>query len=274
MPKEKFLVMVTNDDGVQSPGIIALADAIARFSKVKVIGPESPQSAAGMSLTFHKPLRVNKLIVGKHGYFAVSGSPADSVMVGVHKFLPRRPDVVVSGINIGDNITIQDILASGTIAAALQAALLGIPAIAFSMDVPEERTFLLGTEYPEFQSAARVAAQITREVLLGGLPKGVDLLNVNFPWEMNPNTGVKITTVERRKYKDYVIERKDPRGRPYFWLWGARLGQVGVNSDAYAIQKEHAISISPISLNFSSPANEAMRGLGERISWRIRRNAD
>lgn len=270
MPKEKFLVMVTNDDGVQSPGIIALADAIAKFSKLRVIGPESPQSAAGMSLTFHKPLRVNKLIVGKHSYFAVSGSPADSVMVGVNKILSRRPDVVVSGINIGDNITIQDILASGTIAAALQAALLGIPAIAFSMDVPEEKTFLLGSQYPEFQFAAKVAAGITLEVLREGLPPGVDLLNVNFPWGMDAKTDVKITTVERRKYKDYVIERKDPRGHPYFWLWGARLAQVEVNSDAYAIQKEHAISVSPIGLNFSPARDKAVRALGDRIRLRVK----
>src|SRR5438105_12034820 len=136
--KQQPLVMVTNDDGVQSPGIIALAEALSDFARVVIVGPEGPQSAAGMSLTFHKPLRVNTVTVGKWACHAISGSPADSIMVGINKILPSRPDLVVSGINLGDNVTIQDIFASGTIAAALEAAVMGLPSIAFSMEISDK----------------------------------------------------------------------------------------------------------------------------------------
>src|SRR5580658_8780292 len=149
------LVMVTNDDGVSSPGIVALADALEKDVKVAVVAPEGQQSAAGMSLTFHRPLRVDKVVIHKRDCHAVSGSPADSVMVGVNKMLPRRPDMVVSGINIGENLTIQDILASGTVAAAMEAALLGIPSIAFSMEVPTNRRFSHGQKDARFDLPAR-----------------------------------------------------------------------------------------------------------------------
>ena len=155
---EDRLIMVTNDDGVTSPGITALADAASSLGSVMVVGPEGEQSAAGMSLTFNRPLRVTKVRVGRRVCYAVSGSPADSSMIGIHNLLPRRPDAVVSGINLGENLTIQDIFASGTVAAALSAALLGIPAIAFSMEIPPKRTIMHGKKDPHFSIPARIAA--------------------------------------------------------------------------------------------------------------------
>jgi 5'-nucleotidase len=266
---KKPLVMVTNDDGVYSPGIIALTDALIPHASVWVVGPEGAQSAAGMSLTFHKPLRVNKVVVHGRPFFAVSGSPADCVMVGVNRTLPTRPRLVVSGINIGDNLTIQDIFASGTVAAALEAALIGIPSIAFSMEVPEKKLFLQGTRHPSFNLPAKIAAEISLEVLEHGLPAGVDLLNVNFPWGTNPSTKIKMTTIEARQYKDYVLERKDPRGQPYYWLWGSRLPTFRPDSDVYAVKKERAISVSPLSLNFTPTDPREMKHIGESISDRI-----
>src|SRR5579863_7775556 len=169
--------MVSNDDGVTSPGITALADAVSELGSVMIIAPEGEQSAAGMSLTFHRPLRVTKVRVGKRVCYAVSGSPADSTMIGLHSILPRRTDAVVSGINLGENLTIQDIFASGTVAAALSAALLGIPAIAFSMEVPQNRVLIHGRKDPHFAIPARIAAEILREVLERGMPRGADMLN-------------------------------------------------------------------------------------------------
>jgi 5'/3'-nucleotidase len=259
------IVMVTNDDGVQSPGIIALAEAVSDFARAVIVGPEGPQSAAGMSLTFHKPLRVNSVMVGKWTCYAISGSPADSIMVGINKILPSRPDLVVSGINLGDNVTIQDIFASGTIAAALEASVMGIPSIAFSMEITDKEA-LSGVGVERFSEAAKVAGRIAREVLVHGLPKGVDLLNVNFPSAVNPETPIRITTLERRKYKDYVIERKDPRGRPYFWLWGARLPEFDKNSDVFALQKEKAISVTPLRLDFTPAPSAAVERFGRRLS--------
>lgn len=265
----KPLVMVTNDDGVFSPGIVALSDSISPRVNVAVIAPEGQQSAAGMSLTFHRPLRVEKVLVHGRVCHAVSGSPADSVMVGVNKMLPRRPDMLVSGINIGENLTIQDILASGTVAAAMEAALLGIPSIAFSMEVHPTSRFSHGQKDSRFDLPARVAAEITFEVLENGLPEGVSLLNVNFPWNTVEGTRVKLTSIEVRKYRDYVIERKDPRGRPYYWVWGARLPTFQKDSDVYAVHKEDAISISPLSLDLTPTVAKEVRQFGGRLEERI-----
>jgi 5'-nucleotidase len=271
MPKKssKPLVMVTNDDGVFSPGIVALADALASHANVTVIAPEGQQSAAGMSLTFHRPLRVEKVLVHGRACYAVSGSPADSVMVGVNKMLPRHPDMVVSGINMGENLTIQDILASGTAAAAMEAALLGIPSIAFSMEVPSNKRFSHGLKDSRFDLPALVAAQITLEVLEHGLPNAVNLLNVNFPWNTQRGTKVKLTSIEVRKYRDYVIERKDPRGRPYYWVWGARLPTFKKDSDVYAVHQLGAISISPLSLDLTPTVAREVKLFGGRLKERI-----
>jgi len=261
--------MVTNDDGVFSPGIVALSEALSKLANVSVIAPEGQQSAAGMSLTFHRPLRVEKVLVHGRVCHAVSGSPADSVMVGVNKMLPRRPDLLASGINIGENLTIQDILASGTVAAAMEAALLGIPSIAFSMEVPASSRFSHGQKDVRFDIPALAAAEIVAEVLDAGLPKGVSLLNVNFPWNTRPGTEVKLTSIEVRKYRDYVIERKDPRGRPYYWVWGARLPAFEKESDVYAVHKEDAISISPLSLDLTPSVAKEVRRFGGRLKERI-----
>ncbi|HEV2390266.1 MAG TPA: 5'/3'-nucleotidase SurE [Nitrososphaerales archaeon] len=268
---EDNLIMVTNDDGVTSPGITALADAVSELGSVMIIAPEGEQSAAGMSLTFHRPLRVNKVRVGKRICYAISGSPADSTMIGVHSILPRRPDAVVSGINKGENLTIQDIFASGTVAAALSAALLGIPAIAFSMEIPQNRTIVHGRKDSNFAIPARIAAEILGEVLERGMPKGADMLNVNFPWGTNWETRVKTTSLEARKWRDSVLERQDPRGRPYYWLWGSRMPNFRRDSDAFAVHKQRAISISPLSLDFTPKSTSEIRNFESKISARLRR---
>ncbi len=268
---EDNLIMVTNDDGVTSPGITALADAVSELGSVMIIAPEGEQSAAGMSLTFHRPLRVTKVRVGKRVAYAISGSPADSTMIGIHSILPRRPDAVVSGINKGENLTIQDIFASGTVAAALSAALLGIPAIAFSMEIPQGRTIVHGRKDPNFAIPARIAAEILKEVLEHGLPRGADMLNVNFPWGTNWGTRVKITSLEARKWRDSVLEREDPRGRPYYWLWGSRMPNFRRDSDAFAVHKLRAISISPLTLDFTPKSTPELKNFESKIASRLRK---
>jgi len=262
------LVLVTNDDGVTSPGVTALADAAELVARVMIVAPDGERSAAGMSLTFHKPLRVKEVRVGGRLCRAVSGSPADSTMIAIHNFLPRKPDAVISGINIGENLTVQDIFASGTVAAALQGALLGVPAIAFSMEVPEDK-YDGGTTVSDFRSAATAAAAILAEVLERGLPKGVDLLNVNFPWKMDSKTPVKITTPGARKYKDYVLTRRDPRGRPYYWLGGTRYPAYRTDTDIFAVHKERAVSISPLSVALEPRNSEETRKFSAGLTTRI-----
>jgi 5'-nucleotidase len=178
---------------------------------------------------------------------------------------------VVSGINKGENLTIQDIFASGTVAAALSAALLGIPAVAFSMEIPQNKTIVHGRKDPNFAIPARIAAEILREVLEHGLPRGADMLNVNFPWGTSWATRVKITSLEARKWRDSVLEREDPRGRPYYWLWGSRMPNFRRDSDAFAVHKLKAISISPLSLDFTPKSTAEIRNFESKIASRLKK---
>jgi 5'/3'-nucleotidase len=269
LPRNRKQVMVTNDDSVQSDGIVALARAVARKADVRIVAPEQPQSATALSLTFHKPLRVTKVRRAEFDAYAVSGSPGDCVMIGVNKLLPRRPDLVISGINIGDNNTLQDILASGTVAAALESAITGIPAIAFSMEVGEDAMFALEYNQPDFSKAAEVAAAIVGDVLDHGMPQGTAILNVNFPMNVDTKTEIALTEIGRRKYTDKVLVRKDPKGRAYYWLFGERLSHFPPKSDAEAVLIQKKVSISPMLLNVSGPVTEALEQLRERVSGKL-----
>jgi 5'-nucleotidase len=266
----KKLVMVTNDDSVQSNGIIELARAVSKHAEVIIVAPEQPQSATALSLTFHKPLRVAKVRREKFECYAVSGSPGDCVMIGVNKILPRRPDLVVSGINIGDNNTFQDILASGTVAAALESAITGIPALAFSMEVRGESMFALEYDQPDFTNAAAIAGEVVGDVLENGMPQGAEILNVNFPEGVEPSTPIILTQVGRRKYTDKVIVRRDPRGRAYYWLFGERLSHFPTNTDADAVLVKRRVSISPMVLNMSGPISSDLEKLRDRVQTKLK----
>ena len=271
MSENRKLVMVTNDDSVQSNGIVDLARAASKYADAIIVAPEQPQSATALSMTFHKPLRVTRVRRDKFECYAVSGSPGDCVMVGVNKVLPRRPDLVVSGINIGDNDTYQDILASGTVAAAIEAALTGVPALAFSMEVSGESMFALEYDQPNFAGAAAIAGEIIRDVLEFGMPEGAENLNVNFPLEVQPTTPIKLTEVGKRKYTDKVIVRRDPRGRAYYWLFGERLGSFPERTDAAAVIVNRHVSITPIVLRMSGPISKDLSMLRERVEQRLRK---
>ncbi|MDE1853693.1 MAG: 5'/3'-nucleotidase SurE [Thaumarchaeota archaeon] len=265
MSAGRKLVMVTNDDSVQSNGIVALARAAARHAEAIIVAPEQPQSATALSLTFHKPLRVAKVRREELECYAVSGTPGDCVMIGVNKVLPRKPDLVVSGINIGDNNTFQDIFASGTVAAALESAISGIPAIAFSMEVSGESLFALEYDQPDFTNAGIIAGEIIGDVLENGMPRGAEILNVNFPSNVEPTTPIMLTEVGRRKYTDKVIVRRDPRGRAYYWLFGERLSRFPANTDAEAIVVKRSVSITPLVLGMSGSISKELEGMRQRV---------
>ncbi len=271
MSESRKLVLVTNDDSVQSNGIVELARAASRHADAIIVAPEQPQSATALSLTFHKPIRVNRVRRDGFECYAVSGSPGDCVMVGVNKVLPRRPDLVVSGINIGDNNTFQDVLASGTVAAALEGAITGIPSIAFSMEVSGESMFALEYDQPDFKNAGVIAGEIIRDVLDNGMPEGAEVLNVNFPRGVQQSTPIKITEVGRRKYTDKVLVRRDPRGRPYYWLFGERLTSFPERTDAEAVLVKKQVSITPMVLKMSGPPSKELSMLRERVERRLQR---
>lgn len=253
------LALVSNDDGPQSPGLRALLRSLkARLDGVVFVVPEGPRSASSMSLTFHKPVRVwRDEIDGVEG-FIVSGSPADAVLVGSLRILHERPCVAVSGINIGDNTGLQDIFTSGTVAAAIQAALLNINSVAFSMEIDEEYLFDPARATGDFESSAPYAALIAEWICEKGLPHDVHLLNVNFPSEIRRPAKVLITRPAPYKYENYVMERLDPRGRPYYWVWGNRLDRYEPGTDAKAVFEDRAISITPLDIDLSPRADAGM----------------
>lgn len=250
-------VLLTNDDGVHSAPFRAFWISLleAKIGRVIAVVPEHEMSAAGKGLTLNKPLRIRKLPVkvGGFGYrevYTVSGTPGDTVTVALRFIMNSTPELVVSGINIGDNITLDNIFTSGTIAAALQATLMGIRSAAFSVEVPGGQ---LSRPVERFMLQARIAAKITEWILRRGLPEGVDLLNVNFPYRISADTPIRITKLGRVKYENYVLERMDTRGDPYYWLGGnpVPVSEKDRGTDLYALTVERAISITPISLDLS-----------------------
>lgn len=246
---------MTNDDGVMSPGLWALRRALSDLGETVIVAPDGPRSATSMSLTFHKPLRISRVSVEQVEAFSVSGNPADCVSLGINQILKgRRPSIVVSGINAGDNTSLQVVVTSGTVAAAIQASIMGVPAVAFSA-VAANGEYRSVEEYEtKLKKGLDVAKRIVKRIASRGLPRGVDFLNVNFPSHVAEQTLTRITRLARRRYDDFVVKRLDPRRRPYYWQTGSflRNEEYVRDTDVYAVHAEHAISITPMSLDMSA----------------------
>ncbi len=233
-------IMVTNDDGINAPGILALAAAMRELGEVTVVAPDRERSAAGHSLTLHSPLRIFEL---RDGFYAVDGTPTDCVNMGIHNMLPFRPELIVSGINHGANLG-GDITYSGTVAAAMEATLMGIPAIAVSLATYDRNG--------HFDAAAQVAVRVARQVIANGLPADT-LLNVNVPdcplEQMNP---LLVTRQGKRSFVGKVIDKTDPRGRKYYWIG---CDEPDFNdyegTDIHAINRKH-ISVTPLHLDLTN----------------------
>jgi 5'-nucleotidase len=261
---KKQTVLVSNDDGPASPGVQALISALSSFSHVIPVIPEGPRSGTSMSLTFHKPLRIREIVISNTKGFAVSGSPADAVMVALYRILKERPSAMASGINIGDNTGLQDIFASGTVQAAIQSAFLGIPSVAFSLEINEGAIFSPSEAIGNFGAAAKHAARIMQWVSRNGLPKGIDILNVNFPAGVSDKTKVQFTRLAPKKYENYVVQRMDPRGKPYYWVWGHRAEKYAEGTDAKAVLNDSKISITPLRVDMSV-SSSGLSGLAEYL---------
>ena len=226
-------ILVTNDDGINAPGMNALEEGLAALGEVIVVAPDSEMSGAGQSISAHTPLRVRRI---DERHFAVSGTPADTVIIALYHLLPQKPDLVVSGINPGGNLG-ENVIYSGTVAAAMEGALHGVPAFAISM---ASRKSL------DFSVAASFAAQLAAKVLQEGLPAGV-ILNVNVP--RGEVRGVRVTRQSQKISQNMVVEKKDPRGRPYYWLdETVELTQAEPDSD-YAAIVAHEISVTPLQVD-------------------------
>ena len=245
-------ILVTNDDGIQAAGLQALEESLAAVGEVTVAAPDRERSASSQSVSLHSPLRIHKV---DERHFAVSGTPADTVIIALYHLLPRKPDLVVSGINPGGNLG-ENVIYSGTVAAAMEAALHGVPAFAIS---------LASRKHLDFSRAAGFAAELAAKILEEGLAAGV-MLNVNVP--RGEVRGVRLTRQSQKLSQNLVVEQKDPRGRPYYWL-DETMASTDVEPDSdYAAILAQQISVTPLqvdrthypSLNHLSRWLPALRG--------------
>ncbi len=242
------LILVTNDDGVASPALGALAEALLPLGEVHVVAPDREQSAVGHGISMHRPLRATAI---REHWHSVDGTPADCVLLAIRVLLPRPPDLVASGINNGGNLG-DDVTYSGTVGGAYEGMLLGSNAIAFSAVTARP----LHTD-----AAAAAAASIARNVLENGLPPNV-MLNVNIPDVPHEQfAGVAITRQGVRRYEDDILRREDPRGRAYYWIGGQGIHEDSPGTDIEAIN-QGKISITPLHRDLTD--FDALEGLAAR----------
>jgi 5'-nucleotidase len=241
---KKPRIMVTNDDGWSGPGLRPLISAMKRLGRVTTCVPHQERSADSHSLTLHKPLRIHH---AAKDFYALNGSPADCARFGVLEILKGRVDLVVSGINHGYNLG-EDVIYSGTVAAAMEATLLGIPSIAFSQD----------PEAPSFSQAALYCKKIAELSLKQRLPEGV-FLNVNFP-SVRKYKGLRAVSLGRRIYSKDVTKRLDPRGGHYYWLAGKTVEGVAARGTDVAAVADGYVSMTPLRIDSTDQATlQAMR---------------
>jgi 5'-nucleotidase len=233
-----LLILVTNDDGIHSPGIIALAEKLSVVGRVVVVAPDRERSAVGHSLTLHSPLRAEEI---QPDFFAVDGTPTDCVNLSIHGLLDARPELVVSGINKGANLG-DDITYSGTVSAAMEATLMGVPAVAISLASDSFKV-------SDFDISAEFAGVLTNAVLHYGLPSDT-FLNVNVP--LGTPYGVKLTRQGKRSYKDVIVEKVDPRGRKYYWIGGGDMEFQNVEGTDFHAVHAGFISVTPLHLDLTN----------------------
>lgn len=243
-------LLLTNDDGVDSPGLRALAMELhEKRNHINVVAPEIQRSSIGSARTYDKPLRLIHRSLGysMDGVYTVDGTPADAVFIGVNKF---KPDIVISGINLGENVGLESLFISGTIGAAIQASLMGVPSIAISVVVPQDKKFInSGIPIEYFNMPSLVAATIIQSIEDAGWFSGIDVISINSPDPSTWSGEVVISDILSRKlFKEELVEASDPRGSPIYWRWGHELEELDPNSDAYWLYKRNAIVITPISL--------------------------
>jgi 5'-nucleotidase len=246
-----MLILVTNDDGADSPGLHALVAEMKKLGRVFAVAPAQVKSAVSHSITLHRPLRVREMRHGGLDVHVVDGTPADCVKLALHRLLGRRPDMVVSGINMGLN-TGQNVLYSGTVAGALEAGMHGVTSCAVSLEM---------TERTDVPTAARLARPIIQR-LIEKYPSTSTTFNINIPaLPADRVRGVVVCGHDTNAHRDRYRAGRDPRGQPYYWLEPLRVrpnGRAGKMSDAVAVSRGY-ISLSPLKRDLTQ--REALDGL-------------
>ncbi|MBF00056.1 MAG: 5'/3'-nucleotidase SurE [Flavobacterium sp.] len=255
--KKKPLILVTNDDGISAPGIRALISVMKTIGDVVVVAPDSPQSATGHAITINNTLFINKVNIDPdiEQEYSCSGTPVDSVKFAVHEILKRKPDLCVSGVNHGSNSSI-NVIYSGTLSAAVEAGIEGIPAIGFS---------LLDYDWnADFEPTKTFIKKIALQVLENGLPDGV-ILNVNFPkLKEKEIKGIKVCRQAKAIWEERFDKRTNPQGRDYYWLTGEFVTlEDGNDTDEWALANGY-VSLVPV--QFDLTAYHAMQQLN---TWKL-----
>jgi len=248
------MILVTNDDGVYSPGIQMLAKRLREIDAVVIVAPDRERSAAGHSMTLHRPLLIEEI---KDSMFSVNGTPTDCVNIAVKGLLKEMPKLVVSGINKGPNLG-DDVTYSGTVAGAIEGILLGIPSFAVSLNAREDF---------RFDNAAEVDVRTAERILQEGLPAGT-FLNINVPnVAVEEIQGTRITRLGKRIYHQMTVERLDPRGKKYYWIGGGEPDwerEEGTDLDAV---DRRFVSITPLHLDMTDYSSfERLRSM-ETLSY-------
>jgi 5'-nucleotidase len=234
-----MVILVSNDDGIHAEGLIALEKSVDPLGEVYTVAPEREQTSMSHALTLHRPLRVREVAAKR---LAIDGTPTDCVKLALTGLLPVRPNLVISGINKGPNLG-DDIIYSGTVSAALEAALLGIPAIAVS---------LVTFETLKFDAAAEFTGALVRRLKDDGVPAQM-LLNINVPAVPKENIkGWRFTRQGKRHYSENIVERVDPRGKKYYWIGGDDLGfDQDDGTDCMAVHEGY-VSVTPLQVDMTN----------------------
>lgn len=253
MSEKKPLILVTNDDGITAKGIASLVKAVLPFGEVVVIAPDKPQSGMGHAITINQPLRLTKSTVfDKVEAYTCSGTPVDCVKLGIYEVLKRKPDLLVSGVNHGENSS-TNVLYSGTMSAAVEGALEGIPSIGFSL--------LDFAADADFSASQGIVKTIVKQVLNNSFPKGV-CLNVNIPKLKNKEIkGIKICRQAKAFWEDKFDKRLDQFGNPYYWLTGEfKRTDKGEDTDIWALDNNY---VSVVPTQFDMTAHHTIAQINE-----------
>lgn len=240
-------ILLTNDDGISSVGLWAAYHALAPIAEVTVVAPSSQQSAVGRSISIFEPIRANRVVLNGVEAYSVGGKPTDAVIIGLYA-LDINPDLVVSGINIGENLSYESIMTSGTVGAALEASNQGTPAVAFSLQVEDQ-----GDKFDDprftghtFEEAQQVVRDVCEKIFASGFPLHTDVINVNIPSRITG--GYEITRLAEKLFHTGVEKRLDPRGRPYYWIDGPLYEDAEEGTDVHAVRKGN-VAVTPITLD-------------------------
>ncbi len=250
-------ILLSNDDGVYATGINVLYDELKKKYDVTIVAPDRERSASSHSLTIDRPLRVNEI---KPNIYSVDGTPTDAVNIAVHSILKTRPDLIISGINYGGNIC-DDIIYSGTVSAAMEGAIMGIKSIAVSLVVNKGGGYLPKDASLEddletsFMKASKFVSNLASVFNESGFSENT-LLNVNIPQTIikkeKNHFEYRITKQGKRYFEDFVVEKIDPRGRKYYWIWGKNIMFDDIKNSDYETVHNGLISITPIHLDMTN----------------------